>query len=191
MYSIISDTTLRVVKWMDTKTVTLLTSFDSAQPVSSVERYDRSSKRRVQISCLKAVSTYNEHMGGVDLLNFLTALHRFKLQSKKNYHRLFFHFVDMTVVTCWLLYKRDCDNLGLPKKKQLPLLKFKHDIAEALYKQGKVAGQIKRGRPSSTSIELMYEAKKKMRGHNSKPIPQTVIRKENTDHFPIYKEKRA
>ena len=56
--------------------------------------------------------------------------------------------------------------------------------------KGKITGQVKCGRPSSISIELMYEAKK-IRDHNSKPIPQMVIRKDNTDHFPICKEKKS
>ena len=126
-------------------------------------------------------------MGGVDLLDSLIALYRIKLRSKKYYHRLFFHFLDMTVVTSWLLYRRD--KLGVPRRNQLPLLKFKYEVAEALHKQNKAVGPAKRGRPS-TSVETTYEAKKS-RGHNSNAIPQQSIRQDNTDHFPIYKEKRA
>ena len=71
------------------------------------------------------------------------------------------------------MYRKDCDDQGLPKNKQLPLLKFKHDIAEALYKGGKAIGLSKRGRPS-TSVKGRYEAKK-AKGHNSKAIPQQDI----------------
>ena len=85
---------------MDANAVTRLTSFDSAHPFTFVERYDRSSKKSVQSSYTKAMSTYNEHMGGVDLLDSLIALYRIKLRSKKYYHRLLFHFVDMAGVTC-------------------------------------------------------------------------------------------
>ena len=59
----VDHTTLRAIKWLDTKAVTFLISFDPAHPVNLVERYDRSSKRRIEFPCPKAVSTYNKHMG--------------------------------------------------------------------------------------------------------------------------------
>ena len=186
----VDGVTVRVVKWLDTKGVTFLTSFESAQPVSSVQRFDRSAKKNIDVSCPKIVSTYNKFMGGVDLLDSLISLYRIKLRSKKYYHRLFFHFVDMVTVNCWLLYRRDCDNFGFPKSQQLSLLKFKYAVADALYKQGKEIATAKRGRPSSSTVEIEY-LEKRSRGHNSKPIPQQSIRKDNIDHFPIYKEKRA
>ena len=185
----INNTTLRAIKWMDTKPVTLLTSFDSAHPLTSVSRYDPKTNRRIDVTCPNAIVTYNTNMGGVDLLDALIAFYRIKLRSKKYYHRLFFHFTDMTVVTSWLLYRRDCEEMGVPRRKQLPLLKFKYQIADALHKQGKAVRPAKRGRPSS-SVELTYEAKR-ARGYNSKPIPQQGIRQDNMDHFPIYKEKRS
>ena len=89
----IDNIKLRTIRWMDTKAVTLLTSFDSAQPLTSVKRYETKSKKRIDVSCRNAVVTYNAHMGGVDLLDSLIALYRIKLRSKKYYHRLFFHFL--------------------------------------------------------------------------------------------------
>ena len=83
------------------------------------------------------------------------------------------------------MHKKDGDDFGLPKNKPLPLVKFKHDIVETLHKGGKVVGSSKRGR-SFTSLEKRYEAKK-AKGYNSKAIPQQDIRKDNIDHFPVYK----
>ena len=183
----IDNIKLRTIRWMDTKAVTLLTSFDSAQPLTSVKRYETKSKKRIDVSCPNAVVTYNAHMRGVDLLDFLIALYRIKLRSKKYYHRLFFHFLDMTVVTSWLLYRRDCDKLGVPQRNQLPLLKFKYEVAEALHKQNKAVGPAKRGRPS-TSVETTYEAKKS-RGHNFNAIPQQSIRKTTLIIFRFIKKR--
>ena len=95
-------------------------------------------------------------MGGVDLLDALIALYRIKLRSKKYYHIIFFHFVDMATVNSWLVYCRDCVGSGLPKRKQLSLLKFKRSVAEALAKEGKSATPQKRGRPS-TSAERQFQ----------------------------------
>ena len=176
------------VKWYDAKSVTLLTTFDSAEPTNSVKRYDRSSKTQVVASRPKLVETHSKFMGEVDLLNSLVGLDRIKIRSKKYYHRLFFHFVDVTVVTCWLMYRRDCNSFGVPQNKQIPLMDFKNFIALALEKEGQVISP-KRGRPS-LSVESVHEAKRQ-KGHNTKPIPQQSVRQDNIDHYPIYMEKRG
>ena len=107
---------LRVVKWIDTKGETFLTPFDSAYPLSTVKRFDKSAKSRIDVLRPKSVTTYNSLMGGVDLLDSLIALYRVKLRSKKYYLRIFFHFVDMVTVNCKLLYRQG-NGLGLPKEK--------------------------------------------------------------------------
>lgn len=106
--AIVGDTTLCAVKWYDNRSVTLLSDYVGAHPVTHVQRWDRGSKAVIDVPCPAVVRDYNQHMGGVDLLDSLIALYRTKIRSKKWYHRLFFHFLDMIVVTCWMLYKRDC-----------------------------------------------------------------------------------
>jgi len=63
-------------------------------------------------------------------------------------------------VTYWLLYRRDCEDMGLPKKKQLPLLKFKYKIAEALFREEKNTLATSRKGRRSTSLDKAFEAKK-------------------------------
>jgi len=187
---VVEHTTLRVIKWLDSKCVTFLTNFESAEPITTVKRFDRAAKRKVDVTCPKVVQTYNQFMGGVDLLDSLIGLYRIRLRSKKYYHKIFFHFIDMTVVTSWLLYRRDCQDLGVPKIRQQRLLDFKLALSESLCKEGQVISR-KRGRPSSSSaVEGAYQRKKKS-GHNTKQIPQKSIRMDNVDHFPLYQEKRG
>jgi hypothetical protein len=66
-------------------------------------------------------------MGGVDLLD---SLYQDKIRSKKCYRRLVFHFLDMIIVTTWLLYQRDCEGTGMRKKEQMKLYTFKSYIAK-------------------------------------------------------------
>jgi len=66
----------------------------------------------------------------------------------------------MTVVTCWLLYRRDCEDMGLPQKRQLSLLKFKYKIAEALCREEKITLATSRKGKRSTSLDKAFEAKK-------------------------------
>ncbi len=121
-----------------------------------------------KVPCPAVVKEYNKNMGGVDLLDSLLALYRIKIRSKKWYHRLVFHLLDMIIVTTWLLYRRDCEGTGMRKNEHMKLYTFKSYIAEALCKSGKSLER-KKGRPCST-IAGEYEEKEKMtRCSNSSP----------------------
>ena len=52
--------------------------------------------------------------GGVDLMDALVTLYRIHARLKKFYHKNFYCFLDVTVVNCWLLYRRDCQSLEIP-----------------------------------------------------------------------------
>ncbi|TKS66087.1 PiggyBac transposable element-derived protein 2 [Collichthys lucidus] len=120
-------------------------------------------------------------MGGVDLLDSLIALYRTKVRSKKWYHRLVFHFLDMVIPTTWLLYRRDCEGSGMGKKEEMKLYTFKSYVAEGLCKSGKSLEK-KRGR-HSLSIAGAYEEKRK-RGPTA-PIPVPDVRLDQTAHWLI------
>ena len=74
----------------------------------------------------------------------------------------------MTVVNCWLLYRRDCKDFGVPPKNEMALFEFKQRIAECLVKEGKCAEPKKVGRPSSSSIEADHLSKKR-KGYATNP----------------------
>ncbi|KAJ8348980.1 hypothetical protein SKAU_G00275690 [Synaphobranchus kaupii] len=79
----IGETTLHVVKWYDNRSVTLLSDYTGAQPVTEVDRWDRKRKMITKVPCPAVVKEYNKNMGGVDLLDSLIALYRNKIRSKK------------------------------------------------------------------------------------------------------------
>ncbi|CAL9693057.1 unnamed protein product [Knipowitschia caucasica] len=93
----------------------------------------------------------------------------------------------MIIVNSWLLYRRDCDALGVLKKKQNDLLCFRTSIAQALCMQGKDLAK-KRGRPPSLDVEREYE-KKKRRGP-AQVIPIQEVRSDSVGHFPVVTEIR-
>lgn len=82
---------LWAVKWFDSRPVTLLSTFVSANPASEVQRWDKKQKEFLCVKRPNIVGVYNKSMGGVDLLDSLIALYRIKIRSKKWYHRIFFH----------------------------------------------------------------------------------------------------
>ncbi|CAM4569051.1 unnamed protein product [Leuciscus chuanchicus] len=157
--ALVSNTTLHAVKWYDNRSVTLLSDYVGAHPVTHVQRWDRSSKAVIDVPCPAVVRDYNQHMGR-----------------------------DMIVVTCWLLYKRDCKCNDLTNAEVMPLYAFKSYIAQGLCKSGKSLEK-KRGRPSG-GISNEYEAKK-MRPGFTAPIPVPDVRMDATGHWIIMDEKKG
>lgn len=176
-----SDVELRAVKWLDNRGVVLVSTFESAEPIISVKRFDKKQLKEIDVPCPRIVTTYNKFMGGVDLLDGLVAYYRIRIRSRKYYMRLVYHFVDMAVVNEWLLYRRDCTNQQYQKKDILDLLDFRSEIFGVLCNQGTMV--TKRGRPSADQEDAAFENKKK-RGP-AKPIPECEVRQDGYGHWLI------
>ena len=89
---------LRAGKWFSNRGVTLLSTYESVNLTSDVSHFDCKEEKKSKVTCPSIVTTYNKFMGGADLLDGLLSLHRIHLRSKKWYHKLLFHFFDVTVV---------------------------------------------------------------------------------------------
>ena len=149
------EVTLSVVRWFDNRLVTFLSTFVGAQPVGEISRFSRVTHADQQVACPHVVRVYNAHMGGVDLLDSLIGLYRTHIRSKKWYHKIFYHLLDLTVVNAWLLYRR-CGMARSDSGKLTGLHDFKACVAEGLCGEGKetpMSGKNgrKRGRPCSVS----------------------------------------
>jgi len=120
-------------------------------------------------------------MGGVDLIDSLIGLYRLKLKSKKWYHRLFFHLLDMTIVNAWILYRREF-HAESTSAKTIPLREFKCAVAEALCKSGVAAKSAKRGRPKYKEEQPV----KKKRPAACAPVED--VRFDGLHHYPAMKE---
>lgn len=177
---------IRCLKWFDNRPVHVLSTFLGAEPTVEKKRYDRKTKSSVQVSCPKMIDAYNKAMGGVDLHDQLIALYRFSFKSKKYYHRMFFHLIDMAIVNSWLLYRRDADRIKIPPRKQLSLSQFKVKLAKALMFMNKPIERTKRGRPS---LEKQSEAKKR-KLNRGLPLPEKEIRYDHIDHLPTGSQER-
>ena len=160
-YALIDGSEVRVVKWMDNRSVTLMSTYASAHPIGECKRYVKKEKATSMIPCPSVVKEYNLHMGGVDLMDSLISLYRIHTRSKKYYHKLVFHFADVALVNSWLLYRRDCKDLCVPSQKVMMLQEFEFSVAEALLLEGKSPQPRKGGRPSSDTTEERFTKKKK------------------------------
>lgn len=185
--STIDDVKIFALKWFDNKSVCLASTFCGSQPIDIVQRFDRKTKTRIDVPRPNAIKQYNLFMGGVDLLDGLISYYRIDLRSRKWYLKLFFHFIDLAMVTAWLRYRADMLKAGLTKKDILDSLAFRAEVAEALCLLGKDHSTKKRGRPSG-SLERDIEEKRKR--SKTKPVPQLDVRTDQVAHFVCEKKER-
>jgi hypothetical protein len=180
---------ITAVKWNDSRSVCLLSSFVTSHPVTEVRRFDKKKREYTNISIPNIVSTYNKHMGGVDLHDQMMSYYRMSFRSKKYYLRLIFHMLDMAVVNSWLLRRRVEKKLNTPYRHLTSLCEFKLNLADSLMFVGQDVVK-KRGRPTEETVQSDF-AKKKASGHASKPIPSQSLRKDGVGHLPEINEKRG
>ena len=178
---------IRTVKCFDSPAVTLASTCASALPFMTTDRYHRAGKQSISVPCPSIVKKYNQYMGGVDLLDDFISYYRIRLKSKKYYHRLFFHFLDMTVVTGWLLYRWDCNSFQVPQSKKLDLLNFKGHIADSLRKAGKDVYPRKKEWPF---VQTQTRAEAPQRRALPAQRPQDDVRGDKIDNWPEVSETR-
>ncbi|XP_046998937.1 piggyBac transposable element-derived protein 4-like [Schistocerca americana] len=170
------------VKWRDNKFVTFLSNFVGENSMTEAEIFDKKLKKSVKVSCPKPVVECNQFIGGVDLVDSVLALYRIQIRSKKWYHRIFFHILDLIIVNAWFLYRRDALSSGMHWKSMLALAEFKKVIGRCLLFQGKSEAR-KQEKPKSNSIERAYMAKKK-KGPTA-ALPGKDMRLDGIGHLPL------
>ena len=92
----------------------------------------------------------------------------------------------MSVVNAWLLYRRDAQDLQVPKNKIHSLLQFKICFIDSLLKAGKSDFK-KRGRKSD--VENNFQKKRKI-ANATYPIPSKDVRLDNIGHLPAISDNR-
>jgi len=78
------------------------------------------------------VVIHNKFMGGVDLINSVMTLYRTTVRSKKYYHRILFHLMDLMCVNVWFLYRRN-----VTEEDNMPFLDFEIGVVQVLLKANK------------------------------------------------------
>lgn len=99
-----SNTGISWIKWMDKKAVHVLSNYHNPCETVIVNRKQKDGTLK-PISCPVMVADYNTHMGYVDKADHLLSTYKIDRKSKKWWQRIFFHFLDVTVVNAYILYK--------------------------------------------------------------------------------------
>lgn len=59
----------------------------------------------MEINCPTIVRDYNQHMGYVDKSDMLKSTYQIDRKSKKFWHRIFWHFLDVAVTNDFIIYR--------------------------------------------------------------------------------------
>lgn len=138
----------------------------------------------MNVTCPSVVRTYNKSMGGVDLLDSLTAPYLTKLRSKKWYHMIVFHMMDFTLINAWLLYRRDCRDCSIPQREVQSLLQFKSEVASCLL----YGAEDENGKNPPNMLRKTWLGRGAV---TSAPVPPAAVRWDNTDHWPAVMNKKG
>ena len=90
----------------------------------------RSQKKHIAVDRPHVIGVYSKSMGGVDLMDIMCTLYKFKLRSKRWYMYIFYHTLTIALANAWFLYKRNCKILY--NEKALTLRKFQAYVTSAL-----------------------------------------------------------
>ncbi|KAM7298436.1 piggyBac transposable element-derived protein 2-like [Ixodes scapularis] len=150
----------------------------------TARRCSKAEKCFIYIKRPAVVGAYNRSMGGVDKVDFLVALYRTTIRSRKWTLRMIFHFMNLAVVNAWLEYRKDADRQLILPSKQLDLLDFTLGVIEALAAAESKPVARKRGRPSDSPLQ----PSKQPRFAENRPVQD--VRFDQMGHWPVHEDSR-
>ncbi|XP_063749777.1 piggyBac transposable element-derived protein 3-like [Eleginops maclovinus] len=116
-----------VVKWYDNKPVMMLSTVHAEQPEDQCRRWSKKDKIYVTVTRPSVVREYNTNMGGVDRM---ISYYRMGVRTKKWTVRMLMHFTDLALANSWILYRKDCQERGTPRKAFMQFLEFRMVVAQ-------------------------------------------------------------
>lgn len=178
------------VLWKDNKGVRLTSTYVGVQPFISqyyqpiipARRWNRASKQYDEIDCPNIVKEYNQHMGGVDLMDSLIGRYKISMKTGKWPSRLFHHFLDLALVNSYVLYHR----VHREKHKLIQLPKFREAVGESLVVFNLERKKI--GRPTKISKEINL---KPPNPSTTVYLPSPTSRFDRIDHWCEFKDSRG
>lgn len=140
-----------ITRWNDNKAVTVGSNFLDVEPISTVSRFSRSERKRVQVSQPYMISQYNKYMGGVDLADNMVANYRIRIRGKKWWWPIFSNYIDVSMVNAWKIW------LDVHPSEKMPLLDFRRQVTVNFLNSKRFANTAT-GRPSSFAIDISRQS---------------------------------
>ncbi|XP_062141848.1 piggyBac transposable element-derived protein 1-like [Drosophila sulfurigaster albostrigata] len=208
------------VLWKDSKAVRFLSSYvgvkpfarkDPRQGTSKIPRFDRKSKKYVEIDCPQIVKEYNAHMGGVDLMDGLMGRYHIRAKTRDAATRIFYHLIDMAVTNSYILYRRIQMANEANKEKMLELPDFREAVAAGMvtYKCKNLPGRPSTYRsPCSQLVRAINSPSSRIEQTAQSPLshrspqlglkqgkkskhPISSLRFDQVNHFPHWFERES
>ena len=99
--------TISATKWMDNRSVILLSNYHNPSVVQETNRRAKGSKEKVKVSCPAVIHEYNTYMGGVDRCDQTKVSYEVDRRSKVRFYlRVFFNFLDISVINSKTVYDK-------------------------------------------------------------------------------------
>lgn len=158
------------IKWKDRKGVLFLSNHHNPEDIDTVSRKKKDGTSE-EITCPKLVKDYNANMGFVDKMDMLKSIYEVDRKSKKWWHRIFWYFLDVSLVNAFIIFKSRAAG------KSLTLKMFRLAVANGLI--GAEPAVPRKGRKRlSTEIN-----------HFKRTVPLEV-RFDKCAHMPIHMKPR-
>ncbi|KAK6314049.1 hypothetical protein J4Q44_G00155080 [Coregonus suidteri] len=182
-YDYCSQEGVIAVRWLDKKSVSILSNACGIEPLGSVRRFCRETHQKIDITCPSVMSAYIQAKEGIDLSDMLVRLYKTPMKAHRWYHPLFGYILDLCIANGWLMYKRDCDLLN---EKPVHLKRFRLSVAGTLKVVNKLPARI-----GQQSVLPNPHTTPKRR-HNPRALQPTAdVRYDCLGHWPIFGEQRG
>lgn len=106
------------------KPVLMLSAVHTKEPEDTCQHWSKKDKCDITVRRPNIVQEYNAKMGGADLSDRMMSYYRMSVQTKKWTIRMLMHFIDLALVNSWLLYRRDHQEHGTPRKAIMTFMLF-------------------------------------------------------------------
>ena len=115
------------LKWMDNKSVLLLSTITDPRETAFTERREKAKKEKTKVTCPTLVGDYNTYMGGVDLMDQKKVSYEVDRRSRiKYYLRPFHDILDIAINNAYILYQK------LNPGTKIKSLDFRRSVARGL-----------------------------------------------------------
>ncbi|KAG0426774.1 hypothetical protein HPB47_026121 [Ixodes persulcatus] len=140
-----STDNITITRWFDNFLVHIASSYVGRETKWRRSLVQQEVQKILDVPRPLPVKTYNQHMGGVDIMDSMVARYRNDVRNKRGYMRIFCHLVNIAVVNAWFIWK-------VERHPVIDLLEFRSRVDKALIYGGEAAhGAKKRGRTLSSS----------------------------------------
>ena len=116
-----------LVKWMDNRSVLLVSTACRPDASSDVERRQKGSQEKVKVLCPDMVKEYNRYMGGVDLMDHKLVSYGLDMRARiKFYFRPFFDLMNIGMNNSYVVWSR------LNPTSKMKALEFRRHVTRSM-----------------------------------------------------------